>query len=540
VSSEIDTPEPEPAFVLETGRRLSTSMLWQLQRDVYNQQGVEAWSTGGVPQSITTSPFTARAYARVVLGYLRDVQSMVDDSVPVYILELGAGSGRFGYRFLKHLSRLLEHSSLQTRCRFVYVMTDVSRSMVDYWQAHLSLRPLVDSGVLDFAVFDAVQPAAIQLINSGTVLAAGEVKNPMLVLANYLFDSIPQDCFSVGGGVLFENLVTIKSRAPAGTPQPLQDLQVSFESHPTRADYYADPALDGILDGYRQRLESAILLFPIVGLRCLDVFHNLAPKGVLFLIGDIGSARERDLGEHAAGGMSVDSNFWLTVNFHALGQYIRGLGGTVLHPPSRHHSLNVSAFMLGQSAGDFVETALAYDAAIGQAGPDDFSVITRMLSEHVESMNRGQLLSFLRSTAFDPDYVSRCLPLLLNSLPDMSWPGADDVRQVATESWEMYYPMGDTSDISDLPAGLGVLLYTLGDYAQALEYFLRSLELVGMDPRTTFNIALCLNRLDRRSEAVEWLERTLELDPSSDKARAMLADVRAENSELRSQKSEIS
>jgi Tfp pilus assembly protein PilF len=92
----------------------------------------------------------------------------------------------------------------------------------------------------------------------------------------------------------------------------------------------------------------------------------------------------------------------------------------------------------------------------------------------------------------------------------------------------------------DLPAGLGVLLYTLGDYAQALEYFLRSLELVGMDPRTTFNVALCLNRLDRRSEAVEWLERTLELDPSSDKARAMLADVRAENSELRSQKSEIS
>ena len=78
--------------VLEAGARLSTSMLWQLQRDVYNSQGVQAWNTGSVPQSITTSPYTARAYARIVLGYLRDVDAQLDSSQPVYILELGAGS----------------------------------------------------------------------------------------------------------------------------------------------------------------------------------------------------------------------------------------------------------------------------------------------------------------------------------------------------------------------------------------------------------------------------------------------------------------
>jgi tetratricopeptide (TPR) repeat protein len=525
---ETDGDLPPSGFVLETGRRLSASMLWQLQRDVYNQQGVQAWSTGGVPQSITTSPFTARAYARVVLGYLRDVQTSVDGSAPIYILELGAGSGRFGYRFIKHFSRLVEHSSLPRPASFVYVMTDVSHSMIDYWQAHPSLRPLVESGALDFAVFDAAQPAEIRLINSDGIVSTEQLRNPLVVLANYLFDSIPQDCFSVGGGVLFENLVTIKSPTPAGTSQSLQDLEVSFESHPTRADYYADPALDRILDGYRQRLQSAILLFPIRGLGCLDFLHERATRGALFLVGDIGCSRESDLGEHAAGGMSVDNNFWLSVNFDALGQHIQGLGGEALHPPSRHQSLNVSAFILGSSGTCFAETELAYDAAIGQAGPDDYSVTTRMLSERVESMNRGQLLSFLRSTAFDPDYVTRCLPLLLDSLPDSSWPGAEDLRQAAVESWDMYYPLGDQSDVSDLPAGLGVLLYTLGDYAQALEYFLRSLELVGMDARTTFNVALCLNRLERTAEAVEWLERTLELGPQSEKAAAMLADLRAE------------
>jgi tetratricopeptide (TPR) repeat protein len=535
--TDTDHDLPPAGYVIETGARLSASMLWQLQRDIYNQQGVQAWSTGTVPQSITTSPFTARAYARVVLGYLRDIDAHVDGSQPIYIIELGAGSGRFGFRLIKHLSRLLEQCSLQHRS-FVYVMTDVSTSMVEYWQKHPSLRPLVESGVLDFTVFDAVHPAEIRLNNTGTVLHPETLANPVIVLANYLFDSIPQDCFSVGDGMLFENLVTIRSPLPptAGAPdaaalsaQPLRDLEVSLESRPTRPDYYAEPAVDSILDGYRQRLDNVIILFPIDGMRCLRFFHDLSRHGALFLIGDIGTAREMDLTEQSSGGISADSNFWLSVNFHALGEYIRGLGGTVLHPPSRHSMLNVSTFILGQSADADVlhgETALAYDEAIGQAGPDDFSVITRMLTQQVETMQRGQLLSFLRSTAYDPDYFARCVPLLLDSLPEISWSGTQDIRLAADEAWEMYYPIGDVSDMSDLPAGLGVLLYTIGDYPQALEYFLKSLELVGMDPRTTYNVALCMHRLERGDEARTWLEKTLDLDAGHEKAREMLSALR--------------
>ena len=538
--TDTDNDPPQVGVVLETGSRLSASMLWQLQRDVYNQQGVQAWSSGAVPQSITTSPFTARAYARVVLGFLRDIDAQVDGSQPVYILELGAGSGRFGFRFIKHLSRMLERCSLRHKS-FVYIMTDVSSSMVDYWQTHPNLRPLAASGVLDFTVFDAAHPAEIRLNRAGVVLRPETLANPMLVLANYLFDSIPQDCFSVRDGMLFENLVTIRSpsasTAEPTSPEPaslslsgqapLRDLQVSLESHPAPSEYYADPALDAILDGYRQRLDNVIVLFPIDGLRCMRFFHDLATRGVLFVIGDIGTAREIDLTEQTAGGISADSNFWLSVNFHALGEYVRGLGGTVLHPPSRHANLNVSTFLLGHSATECGETALAYDEAIGQAGPDDFSVTTRMLTERVDTMQRGQLLTFLRSTAFDPDYFVRCVPLLLDSLPDVSWSGAQDVRLAANEAWEMYYPIGDVSDVSDLPAGLGVLLYTIGDYAKALEYFVHSLNLVGMDPRTTYNVALCMNRLERPAEARAWLEKTLALDAGHERAKDMLAALQS-------------
>jgi hypothetical protein len=151
---EAKARQPEAGHVVEAGRRLSESMLWRLQRDLYDAQGIHAWSRGNVPQSITTSPYIARAYAQIAVGYLRDVAADVDRSQPVYIVELGAGSGRFGYRFVKHLGRLQERSSLRD-VSFTYVMTDVSPGLMEFWQNHPSLQPLIAASRLDFAQFDA-------------------------------------------------------------------------------------------------------------------------------------------------------------------------------------------------------------------------------------------------------------------------------------------------------------------------------------------------------------------------------------------------
>src|SRR5258708_30996254 len=88
-------PEPEQSHILEQGQRLSESMLWRLQRDFYDERGIRAWSHGNVPQGITTTPHIARAYARIALGYLRDVEAQLDPSPPVSVVALSAGSVRF-------------------------------------------------------------------------------------------------------------------------------------------------------------------------------------------------------------------------------------------------------------------------------------------------------------------------------------------------------------------------------------------------------------------------------------------------------------
>jgi tetratricopeptide (TPR) repeat protein len=190
-----------------------------------------------------------------------------------------------------------------------------------------------------------------------------------------------------------------------------------------------------------------------------------------------------------------------------------------MHPPHRHANLNISTFVLGE--GDFTETALAYDEAISHLGPDDFFVLSTVTASRLESMKRGELLAFVRASGWDSDFFLQCLPYVLDSLAEVSCPGREDIRQAVEETWQMYFPIGDSSDAADLASGLGVLLYTIGDYAPALEYFQRSLVQVGVDDRTTFNIALCLNRLERPAEAADWIERTLELNPDNQQAREM-------------------
>ena len=505
---------------MEAGKRLSESMLWRLQRDLYDTRGIRPWSRGDVPQSITTSPYIARAYAQITLGYIRDIQKHLEPSEPLYIVELGAGSGRFGFRFIKQLQHLLRGRDI--RC--AYVMTDVSPTLIDFWQNHPSLRPLLEGGQLDFAYFDAIELSDIELVNAKRVLRPHTLANPVIVVGNYFIDSIPHDCFSVQEHQLFENLVRVVSDQPTLTlaaGQTLSDVNITFEAQPAPADYYAEPELNRVLEDYRQRLDNAMFLLPVAGIRCMRHFQALSANRALFLVADIGSARESDIREYTSGGISADSNFWLSVNFHAVGEYVRQLGGGVFHPPQRHANLNISAFVLGGPSAEFGETEQAYDQAIGQLGPDDFFVLSSVIAGHLESLRRGELLAFLRASGWDSDFFLQCLPFLLDSLQEISWSGKEDVRRAVAEAWDAYFPIGDTSDAADLPSGFGVLLYTIGDYAEAMEYFRRSLQLVGMDARTTFNIALCLNRLGRLTEAADWIKLTLDLDPNSEQALAM-------------------
>lgn len=522
-STEPPVAETAPQYVLEADVPLSQSMVWRIQRTFYGDQGVEAWTRSNVPQGITTSPNIARAYAHVVSAFLKDIESSVDPAQPVYIVELGAGSGRFAYRFLKYLTQ-------QPVPRFVYVMTDASPSVVEFWRDNTRLRAFAETGLLDFAHFDLLDLQPLTLLNSGATLRPGEVANPIVLIGNYIFDTIPQDAYTITSGQLFANLVTFRASTPEldlSAPDSRVRVGVTFSTGttPTDPDSDADPLVRDLLRGYAQNLDNTTLLIPRAALACLRFIRDLSGGRALCLIGDFGETEESDLAGHGPPGFGAGGALWLSVNFHALGEYTRRLSGFARHPAEPHIRLNVSMLLFGSPSDTFEQTNTAYSTAIDLHGPDAIAVLARALAEHAPTLGFDALLGLLRTTSWDPDYLLRCVSRLIEELPTAEQRLRNEVLDGLRTAWDLYFPLGDKDDV---PFAIGAVLYTLEQYEDALHFFEISLRDFGEDPSTTMNVALVMYRLGRLPETLHWLDRTLALDPEHETARNMRADVEAD------------
>ena len=92
-----------------------------------------------------------------------------------------------------------------------------SQSNFNFWTTHPGLSPYVESGQLDFAIFDAVNDTKLSLhFAKKTISADNPTKNPICVVANYLFDTLCHDVFQVKDGVLKEGLISVGEKLEDG------------------------------------------------------------------------------------------------------------------------------------------------------------------------------------------------------------------------------------------------------------------------------------------------------------------------------------
>ena len=110
---------------LEGFRTFSDSSIWALNRHYYDALGPAAWRPDRIPQQGTSNPSMANAYARVLYGCLRDLAAKGESTEPMWILEIGAGSGRLAFYLLQDLCALVDEGGFEC-VDFRYVMSDAA------------------------------------------------------------------------------------------------------------------------------------------------------------------------------------------------------------------------------------------------------------------------------------------------------------------------------------------------------------------------------------------------------------------------------
>jgi hypothetical protein len=432
---------------------LSQSPVWHQQRAFYEGRASEAFAE--IPHHAVDNPWVAAAYARVVLGFLRD--SELDAEQPLYVVELGAGAGRFAHGLARELGRRLTQD-------FVYVMTDFAESQLEDWAKH----PALEDERFDFARLDLTTDTAPTLRRRGTTL--DRLANPLVAIANYVFDSVPADAFAVKDGALEECLV---------------DADFRFSRRPATAEHYGDRDLDALLEHYRTTLDDTVFTIPTAAIATVRNLRALSGGRLLLLAADKALSTEEALAYREEPRPARHGGaFSLMVNFHALGHYARLHGGELLHGGDRHAAIDIGALVFGPNR----ETRAAYEDALERFGPGDLATLTEGVERAAEHLSVAEIVALLRLSGWDAYTLHGVLAPLREQAAEADPATQEDLRHALFETYERHFAVpGDP----DLPFAIGLLLYELQDYEDAIEFFEASLARHGHDPATERNIELC-------------------------------------------------
>lgn len=525
--------EETPEHVLEEGRRLSECAIWRLQKNFYDRSGVTAWNTGTVPHYITNNPNISRAYFRVFLGYLRDLvrgsRDGFDPQQPIYVIEPGAGAGRFAYLFLK---ALYEHEGAEPldQLKVCYVMADFTRSNVDFWAQHPQLKPFAEAGHLDFAVFDVERDRTMKLERSGAVLSAETLRNPVVVIGNYLFDTLTQDVFRVKGGRLHECLATLSTAEPADLANPPDDLlgrlKITYEQREVGPGYYEDPEWNHVLEAYRDCLGDTGFCLPVGALRCAGGLLEMSQNRLMMIMADKSWNRIEEMsGLDDPMPVMHGQSFSMTVNFHAVGMLFEGRGGIALHSEVREAMLDVSVFLVDARTPTLNETRLAFREHIDAFGPIDFFHLKERLQEELPKPSLRLALDLLRLSGWDPDVFYAISDSIATHAESASTTVRRELMAALERTWASYYHIGASKDV---PFEIARIYYRLEHYTDSLRYYDLSLELFGEHKMTLHNMGLAHYYMRDLDKAVSHFQKALEMDPNYDSARDWLIRISAE------------
>ncbi|NET40667.1 SAM-dependent methyltransferase [Okeania sp. SIO2B3] len=488
--------EPDRSgFCLAKQQRFSQSLLWELQRDYFNRRGIDAWRTGEVPHYITSNPTIANSYAEIVLACWQDQNHLVSSKQPFFICELGAGSGRFAFHFLTRLTHLCQQARIPLS-NFRYILTDFAPSNLQQWSQHPRFQAWFKQGVLDIALFDINHSDQLTLQYSGDILSAQTLQRPLVAIANYFFDSIPQDLYYINGNKIQECLVSLYSDVDPqslNASELLQHLHLYYDYQTTAPSELA-PQFRSLFTHYQNTLTNTHLIFPSAGLMCLQRLQNLSQQGLLLLSADKGYA---DLG-HLQGNappqpIQHHGCFSLSVNYPILQDFCEQNGGIALMPAVKHNSICVVCLIMCDGASRYLETQGAYNRHVQTFGPDDFFTITKHARQTIDQMNLEAILAYLRLSYYDSHQFARYIPRLMELAPSFTAQEKVAIAEAIEQVWHLYFPLGEDRDLANL---IAKLCYKIKEYAQALTYFQYSTDMYGEDSETSNYIALCKQFLD--------------------------------------------
>lgn len=504
----------ERKVIIEQHKKFSQSALWRMQREYFDKEGINAW-VNQVPFYITSNPFIANCYAQIVLAFMRDwIKKNPDAKNHVfYIMELGTGSGRFSYYFVKALHETMERLNIKD-IKFCYIMSDFTKHNIKYWETHHALKPFIEMGLIDYALFDMETERPVTLIRQNIRLSPELLVNPLTVFANYIFDTVSHDSFTVHEGKLYEllfSLSTDEKNMQNNRPVDMEQISVDYNVHEIKSNYYGDPHLDSVLEEYKHKLHSTSFLFPIGSFHALKFLKKLANNQLFIISTDKGYGTIESLDNLGHPAISFHGSFSMMVNFHAIGEYFKNSGGdSFLQTPRK--GIRTSVFASGFKLEELTDTWYNIIERVERLSPSDYFTLHSRIRDHYEDYTLDTIAAHMEFADWDPHIYLKLSNRITSQIPESDVETIEFMAQNMPRLAANYYYMPKTECIL---FEIGVFFHAIKRFDQALKYYKQALEFVGEQFGLFYNMGLCQHHLAQNEEALATFKHALTMDPES-------------------------
>lgn len=481
-------------YSIQEKTRFSKSLVWQINKDFYHQSGTTAWSNSLVPHQITNSATAATAYAELIYAFLKDFESNTPSDKIVYIIELGAGHGRLCFNILRQLDQLILDSN-GCSTKYCYVLSDIVEENLAFYSNHPKLQEYFRRGVLDISYFDAEESKELVLRKSKFKISHTELEQPILAIANYFFDSLPNELYYFQDGNVYNCSVSIGSMSDPmeKTAQELIDeMELSIHTSTVQELNFENEIYNKILSRYNQQCSDTYILFPKIAMDCLSNISSFSKTGLVLLTMDKGYKEIQELGARKKPDFVKHGSFSLWVNFHAMSQFCILSGGSSMFDVCTNFSIDLGCLSLIKQPFKSQLFEEAYRKYSNQLNLDDYNNIKKIVYKNLPNVNLPELLGFIRINAYDASIFIDLLPTIKQLSKTISIKERTRLKQTIFQVWNKYYPIEEDFDLS---YELGSLLYDLGYYLEALEHYKNSSQTFGNKIDVDYNQILCYYQL---------------------------------------------
>lgn len=496
-------------ITLDKGVLLSESQIWQQQSDFYRREGASAWENK-VPFYATSNAFIAHAYADMIMSFMQDWHKK-HGSTCFKILELGAGCGQFSYLCLQALTERPHSDDFSWQ----YIMSDLDDGLISFWQQHRAFKAFMDAGQVAFS--KGVIGSDTGVLN----FFAADCDAPLIVIANYLFDSLPADIYKVGNETLRPVRVTITTGDTnvdeSGAVEDFEKLSVIY-----LPDLTDQPSEDPILNQYRLELLDSHILYPRASLILLEALLQSVPEGVFLLTTDKAyvHADELDYLDYPEitghGGC-----FSLMANYDAIRRFAELNNGSA-YLPSTRAGIKTAAFSLGFELNGFMRLPYKLNRYIQEFSAAEYLHLYRNIQKKTDGIGLEAALSFLALSQWDAMVFKHLYNAIYDQLNGADMLSVTYLREHLPIIANHYYKL-DNSD--DILFQIAVLFHTLKDYTQAITCYRKSLEYFEPNFGLLFNMGVCYYHLNQLDQAKASFEKAQRLDPADAKTREWLSKL---------------